>query len=98
MRHTPSSVTGISPAEVLFKHKPKIRLSQLRPQMSTAWRKSADKMISTRPSARLREFKVGEQVLAQGYGASSEKWVRGIVTEKTGPLSYKIKINGCIIR
>ena len=45
LRHTPSSVTGVSPAELLFKCKPHTRLSQLKPELSTKWCKAAEKWV-----------------------------------------------------
>ena len=96
-RHTPSSVTGVSPAEVLFKSRPRMQLSRLKTDLLTKWRKAADKMIESRPGARPREFAVGAQVIARSY-REGEKWIDGIVVGKNGPLSYKIEVNGGVIR
>ena len=96
-RHAPSSVTGVSPAEMLFKQKPKTRLSRLKPDVSLNWRKAAEKMIESRTGGKRRDFAEGQRVIARSY-RGGEKWVFGEVEEKTGPLSYKIRINGGIIR
>ena len=96
-RHAPSTVTGVSPAELLFKQKPKTRLSMLRSDVSMAWRKSAEKMISSRPGGKQRKFVQGEKVIARSY-RGGEKWIMGTIQEKTGPLSYKVRINGGVVR
>ena len=44
-----------------------------------------------------REFKEGDNIIARNY-SGGQKWLRGIVSEKTGPVSYKVKIDGGIIR
>ena len=96
-RHTPSSVTGVSPAEMMFKHKPQTRLSRLKPDVSTSWRKAAERMVKTRLGSVPRDFQVGERVTARNYSRGG-KWVAGVILEKTGPVSYKVQINGGIIR
>ena len=96
-RHTPSTVTGVSPSEMLFKQKPHTRLNKLKPDVSAPWRKAAEKMVETRSGGKLREFGVGEAVIALSFRAG-EKWVAGEVLEKTGPVSYKIRVEGGVIR
>jgi hypothetical protein len=66
-RHTPNTVTGISPAELLFKQKPRTRLSKLKPDMSSHFRKATEKMIESRPGGKQREFAIGEKVISLSY-------------------------------
>ena len=41
----------------------------------------------------------GDRVYTRDFTLSSQKWMEGTVTEVTGPLSYKIKLNdGSVIR
>ena len=40
-----------------------------------------------------REFKVGDTVYVEEFTSSSQKWIDGIITDVTGPLSYKVKLN-----
>ena len=44
-----------------------------------------------------RIFEIGDPVLARNY-TEGAKWLKGVVQEVTGPLSYKVKINGGVIR
>ena len=56
-----------------------------------------EKMVESRPGGKAREFIVGDRVIAQSY-RGGEKWVSGVIAEKTGPVSYKVQIHGGIIR
>ena len=40
-----------------------------------------------------QEFKVGDAVYIEGFTPSDQKWIEGIITDVTGPLSYKVKLN-----
>ena len=44
-----------------------------------------------------RESQVGDAVIARNYGGG-DKWVKGVVSERMGPVSYKVRIEGGIIR
>ena len=47
----------------------------------------------------LRKFKEGDQVYAEDFSASKEKWVPGMVQKVTGPLSYHFQLDdGRVIR
>ena len=41
-----------------------------------------------------QEFKVGDTVyIERDFTPSSQKWIEGIITNVTGPLSYQVKLN-----
>ncbi|KAJ8885041.1 hypothetical protein PR048_011237, partial [Dryococelus australis] len=73
LRNTPSFLTKQSPADIIFKHKPKTRLSMLKPQQTplemTGQRKSnrklSYKIVST--------YKLGEKVLVQSVKSKLRK-------------------------
>ena len=50
-------------------------------------------MRSRRPGATVRSFEVGDRVTALSYKGGN-KWLAGVVIEKTGPVSYKIQVEG----
>ena len=54
-------------------------------------------MIESRPGGQHRIFEDGDRVIARSY-RGGEKWVAGTIHQKTGPLSYKVQINGGFIR
>ena len=96
-RNTPHTNTGVSPAEILLKRLPKTRMSLLRPDMEKSTMKYKENMIADRGGSKLRELKVGQSVIARNY-TGGQKWLYGVVSERTGPVSYKIKIDGGFIR
>ena len=59
--------------------------------------KHNEKMIADHGRNKLREFKVGQNVIARNY-TGGQKWLCGAISERTGPVSYKIKIDGGVIR
>ena len=40
-----------------------------------------------------REFKVRDTIYIEDFTPSSQKWIEGIITDVTSPLSYKVKLN-----
>ena len=40
-----------------------------------------------------RKFKESDQVYAEDFSASNEKWIPGVVQKVTGPLSYHIQLH-----
>ena len=59
--------------------------------------KHNEKMIADRGGNKLQEFKVGQNVIARNY-TGGQKWLCGVISERTGPVSHKIKIDGGVIR
>ena len=46
----------------------------------------------------IREFSSGDAVNTGDYQTNSEKWVNGRIHSQTGPLSYKVDVNGTLRR
>ena len=40
-----------------------------------------------------QEFKFGNTNYIEDFTPSSEKWIEGVITAVTGPLSYRVKLN-----
>ena len=96
-RNTPHASTGIAPAELLLKRKPRTCLAMIKPGVNTVAEKTTEKMKSQKRSTRKREFTVGMKVMARNY-SNGGKWVAGVIEEVTGPVSYKVRIPGGILR
>ena len=97
-RNTPHSTTGVTPAE-LFKKRPLLtRLHLLRPSLrnKVVAKQSAQKERHDSCS-RNREFDIGETVLARKL-REGPKWVTGTITERTGPIPYRVQVNDQIWR
>ena len=95
-RITPHTTTGIPPCELLMNRRLRSKLDLLHPDTMLSQRveqrQQSQKMAhdSHKP---YREFKVGDTVYAEDFTPSNQKWIEGVVTDVTGPLSYKVRLN-----
>ena len=98
-RLTPQTTTGQSPSELLLGRRIKSRLDLLQPSVRTKVFKSLQQQkLNHDKSTKARTFKVDDPVFVKTH-QGTPVWIEGIVTEITGPLSYKIKLNdGSVIR
>lgn len=83
---TPCPVTSRSPAEMLMNRRIGTLLDRVRPDL-TEQKKRKD----SRDEKQIREFRTSDTVSARNYG-TSPVWVAGTVIERTGPLSYKVRL------
>ncbi|XP_058868762.1 uncharacterized protein K02A2.6-like [Acipenser ruthenus] len=91
-RNTPHATTDESPAMLFLKRKLRTRLDLLKPDMSLHVEKNQGLQIAQRQnSAKDRQFQVGQAVLAREY-RKGDKWIPGVVTAKTGPVSYTVDV------
>nr|XP_034837060.1 uncharacterized protein K02A2.6-like [Maniola hyperantus] len=91
-RNCDHATTGISPAVALLGHRLRSRLDALRPDIASTVREAQDKQKQGGKGL-IREFRVGEAVLARDYTQKGRKWSEGVISEKTGPVSYKVNIS-----
>ena len=89
-RNTPSTVTEKTPAEMIFKSKPKTRLDRLKPSLAQKFRKESEAAIKRHPMS-IRCYAVGEKVLVRCY-RGSDKWLKGVIVEKLGEVTYLIQL------
>ena len=100
-RNSAHSVTGESPATLFLNRPLRIRLDNLRPNIA---RKYASRLHGqamqrgTRSKAKkLRDFEIGDNVLARDY-MGKIRWVPGQIVDKEGPLMYKVQVKKGIWR
>ena len=92
-RTTPHSTTNRTPSSLFLKREPSTRLDLLRPDNATkVGEKQAAQKLDHDSHAKLREYKIGDNVIARNYG-SGPKWESAVVVERTGPLSYTVQLN-----
>jgi len=96
-RITPHTTTGIPPCDLLMNRCLRSRLDMLHPE-SIIFQGVENKQLSQKiahDNHKLQgEFSVGDTVYAENFTASTshQKWKEGVITEVTGPLSYKVKL------
>ncbi|KAK3100735.1 hypothetical protein FSP39_024398 [Pinctada imbricata] len=92
-RITPHTTTGASPAELLMKRKLKSKLDLVFPNMEekVVNKQNIQKHYKDK-TAKERDFDLESKVYAKNF-SSGDKWLPGYITEKSGPLSYRIRLS-----
>ncbi|XP_011883552.1 PREDICTED: uncharacterized protein K02A2.6-like [Vollenhovia emeryi] len=84
-RITPHCVTGVAPAERMFKH-------QMRSRFTVNLSKEPKIVTSVNVDKKFREFSVGETVRCRNYSGPL-KWKRGKIIYRTGKLHYRVRLD-----
>ena len=93
-RNTPHSTTGEPPSMLLMGRRLRTHLDFLRPSVEKhVEARQYSTMLSRTAHRGLRQFNVGDPVLARNYGRGA-KWVRGVITEVLGSRHYVVKVAG----
>ena len=99
-RLAPHATTGVSPAELMFKRRPRCRFDLLQPREAITERvsKKQDIQRASRMSSRHINVDVGDPVIIRNY-AKGPKWLPAEVARQTGPVSYECALDsGNIVR
>ena len=90
-RTTPQTTTGMTPAELLLGRKVKTKLDLLHPFVSSSVAKSQNVQKKCHDKHAVeRDIDVDSHVFVRNY-SHGPKWVPGIVTDQTGPVSFRVK-------
>lgn len=93
-RTCPHSTTGVSPAELMFGRKLKTHLDLLHPSLTNqVYKQQSAQRHNHNLHSREREIGVNDHVFVRNYSTAGERWMDGVVTQKTGPVSYKVQTN-----
>ncbi|XP_031328049.1 uncharacterized protein K02A2.6-like [Photinus pyralis] len=86
---TPTSTTGLSPAELMFKRKIRTCLDLLQPSVVRKVRENQQKMMWAGPRT-TRTFDQSATVLARKFGGSDEpRWQQEQIVRQLGPVTYE---------
>ena len=89
-RLTPQTTIGLSPAEMLLGRRPISRLDLLKPHTADrVERKQLAQKSQHDRHARDRVFTEEDPVFVRNYH-QGDKWLPGVISEKTGPVSFKV--------
>ena len=87
-RTTPHSVSGLTPAELLMKRRLRTRLDIFRPNPG-----GRRKSVVVQDKGWLREFQVGEEVMAENYCKTGGKWLIGCIAKRIWATNYVVRLN-----
>lgn len=100
-RNARHAVTGESPATLFLKRQLHMRLDNLRPNVERRYAERLHHQTGYRGQRssvdKLREFSVGDSILARDY-LGKHKLVPGVIVDREGPLIYKIQVQTGIWR
>ena len=88
-RNAEHATTKESPAKLFLRRSLSTRLDRMKPSLQDRVRREQSKMVR---SVRNREFSVGESVAVRDYRKGQDKWISGVIQQKTGPVSYSVQI------
>ena len=94
-RSTPHATTNLMPSELFLKRKVRTRFDLLKPSTEdVVTSKQAHQKMHHDLHSKLRVFSLGDHVVVH----SSSKWLTGIIADRSGPVSYTVKLpNGNVI-
>lgn len=91
-RTTPNCTTGQSPSDLFLKRHIRTRLDFLKPNIhETVRRKQYLQKNQHDYRARERSFAVDDSVFLRSTVGGDPKWLSGVITQQTGPVSYKVR-------
>ena len=97
-RNTPHSTTGETPAQLFLGRDLRSRLDLLKPDTKQHVNDRQMKM-SVPDRNKFRELDLGQSVLARDFRPNSkEKWIKGTIVSRDGPLMYKVDIGNTVWR
>ena len=88
-RNRPHTISRVTPASLLFKFTPVTRLDFLKP----AFQQQMSERQDNGPRVP-RQFEPGNEVWVQNYRDSSCKWIKAVVMQRLGPLTYSVEVCG----
>ena len=92
-RSTPHKTTSTTPAELFFKRKVRGRLDLFHPSISRKVKESQKSQAKYHDQhAHMRELQEGDLVRVRDFRSTPHSWKEGIVTTKSGPLSYNVDV------
>ena len=91
-RNAAHATTGESPAKLFIGRTLPSRLDLLKPNLEQHV-KNKQFDVANRRSSVLRTFEPGQTVIVRDYRPSTKlNWVPGTISEKTGPVSYRVQV------
>ena len=96
-RSAPHATTNQSPCSLFLKREVRTRFDLMKPdhERQVTAQQALQKMAHD-SRAKVREFVVGQDVMARNY-RDGDKWTPGVIVERKGPLSYVVQVNSGLL-
>ena len=97
-RLIPQTTTGVAPSELLLGRRPRSRLDLLKPHTAERVEKKQSQQKEQHDlRSRERPLEVGTNVFVRNYHHGN-RWLPGVIEQKTGPVSFKVRLESGRIR
>lgn len=90
-RRTPHTVTGVSPASLMFKREIRSKLDLLKPSVDERVSEKNSKVCERWRARRETEICENDVVMVKMYRNNKEKWERGKIYQKLSPVMYIVE-------
>ena len=98
-RASPQATTNTSPSELFLGRTLRTRLDLLRPNCrSRVVSKQADQKIHHDRCSRPRSFVQGQAVMVRDFCPNACKWMKGVVVQQLGPVTYTVEVEGKLLK
>ena len=91
-RNTEHSTTKTSPAQLMFGHSLRTRLDICKPSLKYDVVNQQTDQVKSRHGSKMRSLKIGQSIWVRDY-RSDQKWRKGVVSQKLGPLQYLVEVD-----
>ena len=92
-RNTPHSTTGVSPAELLLRRRPRSHLNIIQPNTSAHVRmKQLQQKSAHDLHSKDRQFQVDDPVFVRNFTSTGPTWLPGTITEARGELTFHVEM------
>ena len=97
-RLSPQTTTGVAPSELLLGRRPRSRLDLLKPHTAERVEKKQSQQKEQHDlRSRERSLEVGAKVFVRNYHHGA-RWLPGVIDQRTGPVSFKVRLEDGRIR
>ena len=98
-RASPQATTNTSPSELFLGRALRTRLDLLRPNcQSRVVSKQADQKLHHDWRSRPRRFTQGQAVMVRDFRPHTSKWMKGVVIQQLGPVTYTVEVEGKLLK
>ena len=99
-RSAPHSTTKETPSTLFLGRNLRTRLDLVKPKIdNNVTQQQSEQVKGREKKAKSRDYMIGESVICRNYRRGDDKWLKGTIVSKKGPMSYCVQLNdGNIIR
>lgn len=96
-RSTPHSLTGKSPAQLLFGRNLRTHYDIIRPSIEDRVRDKQN-VINNKRNSKVRQFEIGDRVQFKQFKNNKSFWGKGVIVKRLGPVSYQVGQNDKVFK